>query len=150
MNTAIAVKPLEWREEPIPPAWESLASSVVGLYCIPHGGDRFYLKLRDNVVLGDYPTLAKAKAAAQADYESRILAALTPHGEEAAAPAPSTHVEGARYAHVGFQWRARASADDLWSPWRDGPCPALAPKGSETEERRVYALAATATEGSAE
>jgi hypothetical protein len=82
--------------------------------------------------------------------EAALSAALTPHGEDAAAPAPQHHVEGARYAHVGFQWRARASADDLWSPWRDGPCPALAPKGSETEERRVYALAATATEGSAE
>lgn len=89
MTTAIAVKPLEWREEPIPPAWESLASSVVGLYCIPHGGNRFYLKLRDKVVLGDYPTLAKAKAAAQADYERRIRSALTPHGEGAAAATPA-------------------------------------------------------------
>lgn len=60
-------------------------------------------------------------------------------------PAPVSNVEGARYIPVGFQWRGRASADDLWSPWRDGPCPALAPKGSETEERRVYALI---TEGS--
>lgn len=61
------------------------------------------------------------------------------------APAPSSHLEGGRYVHVGFQWRGRAEPTGLWSPWRDGPCPALAPKGSETEERRVYALI---TEGS--
>ena len=70
------VKALEWREEPIPPAWESLASTGVGVYCIPHGRDRFCLRFRDTIVLGDFPTLDEAKAAAQADYETRILSAL--------------------------------------------------------------------------
>lgn len=55
---------------------------------------------------------------------------------------PSPEGQAASYVHVGFQWRGRATANDLWSPWCDGPCPALAPKGSETEERRVFALAA--------
>lgn len=76
------VKALEWRDEPIPPAWESLASSCVGLYCIPHGGSRFILRFRDKEVLGDFSTLAKAKAAAQADYERRIRSALVPHDEQ--------------------------------------------------------------------
>lgn len=72
----VSVKPLEWREMPVPPAGESLASSTVGLYCIPHSGDRFYLRFRDKRVLGDFSTLAKAKAAAQQDYETRIRSAL--------------------------------------------------------------------------
>jgi hypothetical protein len=72
----VEVKKLEWREEPVPPAGESLASTGVGLYCIPHGGGRFYLRFRDTHVLGDFSTLAKAKAAAQSDYETRIRSAL--------------------------------------------------------------------------
>ena len=74
---SVAVKALEWRDEPITPSGETLASSVVGLYCIPHSGDRFYLRFRDAVTLGDYSTLDKAKAAAQADYENRIRSALS-------------------------------------------------------------------------
>lgn len=58
-------------------------------------------------------------------------------------PAPQTQEAAPRYVPIGFQWRGRLSADDLWSPWRDGPCPAVIPKGSEAEERRVYVLAAT-------
>lgn len=65
-------------------------------------------------------------------------------------PPPETNVAGPRYAHVGYQWRARASRHDLWSPWRDGPCPALAPKGTETEERRVFALATTERDAGAQ
>lgn len=72
----VAVKPLRWREEPVPPSGESLAPSVVGLYCIPHGGDRFYLRFRDSSTLGDFGTLERAKAAAQADYERRIMSCL--------------------------------------------------------------------------
>lgn len=66
----------------------------------------------------------------------------------AATPSPQAEEAAPRYVPIGFQWRGRLSADDLWSPWRDGPCPALIPKGSEAEERRVYVLAAT--EGSAD
>lgn len=63
-------------------------------------------------------------------------------------PSPLPHVTADRYVHVGYQWRARATVIDPWSPWRDGPCPTLVPKGSDTEERRLFALAATAAEGS--
>lgn len=82
--TSVAVKALEWRDEPIPPSGETLASSVVGLYCIPHSGDRFYLRFRDATTLGDYSTLDKAKAAAQADYEARILSALSAQVQDVA------------------------------------------------------------------
>ncbi|MER8967690.1 hypothetical protein NKI25_18545 [Mesorhizobium sp. M0808] len=80
---AVAVKGLEWREEPIPPAWECLASTGVGLYCIPLGRDVFELRFRDQCTLGEFDTLEAAKAAAQADFESRIRAALV-----ATPPAP--------------------------------------------------------------
>ena len=80
----VTVKALEWRDEPIPPSGETLASSVVGLYCIPHSGDRFYLRFRDAVTLGDYSTLDKAKAAAQADYENRIRSAISAQVQDVA------------------------------------------------------------------
>lgn len=71
------VKPLEWSDYlPIPPTGEYHARSSVGLYCISHGVGCFALTLRDSTHLGVFPTLAAAKAAAQADFEARILAAL--------------------------------------------------------------------------
>lgn len=81
---AVAVKALQWRDEPVPPSGETLAPSVVGLYCIPHSGDRFYLRFRDAITLGDYSTLDKAKAAAQADYEARVLSALSAQVQDVA------------------------------------------------------------------
>lgn len=75
---AVPVKDLEWREEPIPPAWECLASTGVGLYCIPLGRNLFALRFRDKDTLGEFDTLEAAKAAAQADYEARIRSALAP------------------------------------------------------------------------
>lgn len=81
---AVAVKALEWRDEPVPPSGETLAPSVAGLYCIPHSGDRFYLRFRDAITLGDYSTLDKAKAAAQADYETRIRSALSAQVQDVA------------------------------------------------------------------
>lgn len=51
------------------------------------------------------------------------------------------------FVHVGYQWRGRPSTQDLWSMWRDGPCPAIVPKGSETEERRIFAMAEEPTHG---
>lgn len=89
---AVSVKPLEWRNEPIPPSGETLALSCVGLYCIPHSGDRFYLKFRDTKTIGDYSTLDKAKAAAQADYETRVLSALNTSSEPVNETPKSEHV----------------------------------------------------------
>ena len=72
----VGVKPLEWREAPVPPSGECLASSPVGLYCIPLGRGQFVLRYRDRHTLGQFATLEDAKAAAQADYEQRIRSAL--------------------------------------------------------------------------
>lgn len=73
------VKALDWTEQAIPPAGECLAYSPVGLYCIPLGGRAFCVRFRDKGEGdGPYPTLDAAKAAAQADYERRILSALEP------------------------------------------------------------------------
>lgn len=81
----VAVKALEWREAAVPPAGEVLAGSPAGLYCIQLGwGNRFPLRFRDSVTLGEFKTLEEAQAAAQADYETRIRAALT------AAPSPAS------------------------------------------------------------
>ncbi|RWH50267.1 MAG: hypothetical protein EOR25_15590 [Mesorhizobium sp.] len=75
---AVQIKRLEWREEPIPPAWECLASTGVGLYCIPLGRNLFELRFRDKDTLGVFDTLEAAKAAAQADHEARIRSAIDP------------------------------------------------------------------------
>lgn len=73
------VKALVWREEPVPPCGEWLASTAVGLYCIPlERLEGFGLRFRDREVLGNFHTLDEAKAAAQADYERRIKSALSP------------------------------------------------------------------------
>ncbi len=74
----VSVKPLEWRDVPVPPSGETLASSPVGLYCIPHSGDRFYLRFRDEVTLGDYSTLDRAKAAAQSHFDDAIRSCILP------------------------------------------------------------------------
>jgi hypothetical protein len=75
---AVAVKPLEWRYAPVPPCGEWLAPSAVGLYCVPLGRAGYTLRFRDREEVGDFHTLDEAKAAAQADYETRIRSALLP------------------------------------------------------------------------
>lgn len=73
----VRVKALEWTDyKPVPPTGEYHALSCVGLYCISHGVGCFALTLRDSIHLGVFATLEAAKAAAQADYEARILSAL--------------------------------------------------------------------------
>jgi hypothetical protein len=74
----VGVKPLEWRQEPIPPMGEWLASSPVGLYCILISSDKFRLRFRDQATIGTFDTLEEAKAAAQADYDAAIRSTLTP------------------------------------------------------------------------
>ena len=98
MTTAIAVKPLEWNDDDLP-----AAKCVFGHYVIHPRYKHAELLLGygnstctslGRVELDKAATVDEIKAAAQADYDSRILSALTPHGEEAAAPAPQHHVTG--------------------------------------------------------
>lgn len=95
---AVAIKPLEWREEPVPPTGEALAYSSVGLYCIPLGSARLPLKFRDKVILGVFDTLEAAKATAQQDYETRIKSAIV----EVPVAIPANLVE--RCAEI-FEWK---------------------------------------------
>ena len=125
-----AVKALEWRDEPIPPSGETLASSVVGLYCIPHSGDRFYLRFRDIMTLGDYSTLDKAKSAAQSDYEARIRSALSAQVQDVAgwqsietAPRDGTRVIGADQLYVigDIYWQRDENETETGKPgWING------------------------------
>lgn len=125
----VKVEELKWRELPIPPSGESLASSSVGLYCIPHGGDRFYLKFRDTAVLGDFSTLGKAKAAAQQDYKTRILSALVNAQADAAvverwqpidtAPRDGTPVDLWGVNHLHPRKTGRRATDVTWGRVRD-------------------------------
>lgn len=83
----MGVKPLEWTSAAL--AWA--ANTSIGGYKLYDGGgnwadDRFTLHFA-GLHLKSYPRLEAAKAAAQADYESRILAALTPQ------PAPALRGE---------------------------------------------------------
>lgn len=79
----VRVKALVWRNEPIPPSGEWLASTVCGLYSIPLGGVGFELRFRDKETFGIFGTLDDAKAAAQQDYATRILSAIEPGVEPA-------------------------------------------------------------------
>lgn len=81
----VEVKPLEWRE-----SGDWTAVLLADLYRIEDQGrnwptDRYWLDFNEHR-LGKFDTLDEAKAAAQADYEKRILSALTtppPQGEVA-------------------------------------------------------------------
>jgi hypothetical protein len=74
-NEAVAVKALEWDELS---RVLSEAASVCGVYRVKFDGTMFILFLYGSGVLGEYPTRDEAKAAAQADLETRIRSALEP------------------------------------------------------------------------
>lgn len=75
------VKPLVWRVDDSRTAYAQ-TSYFVDRYCIEHrlhGDDQFDLWVGPDAVRATrFPTLETAKAAAQADYEARILAAIDP------------------------------------------------------------------------
>lgn len=126
---SVKVKPLEWKDAPVPPSGECLASSVVGLYCIPHGSGIFHLRFRDSIALGDFSTLDAAKAAAQADYEARIMAAIEPAPDLAsenerlrAALTPSGNTKAAYIGEFSFTIEDRDEDGEEWPreitvPW---------------------------------
>ncbi len=69
----VVVRPLKWRDYDSGDAW---ADSGVGLvYCATKGGAWM---LRNGAPVDAGADVSAAKAAAQADYEARILSALTP------------------------------------------------------------------------
>jgi hypothetical protein len=77
---AVTVKPLEWVETAY--GGMSCAETIVDTYCVwTHSeadGGRWFWRLTGGAGYGHARTEAEAKAAAQADYEARILSALQP------------------------------------------------------------------------
>lgn len=81
---AATVKPLVWEGD----NWKSRirAKTSIGDYVLwwGYGGEKHSLRYRDEA-LTEYTTLEAAKAAAQADYDARILSALTSKDDAVAA-----------------------------------------------------------------
>lgn len=77
---AVKVKPLEWdRESPTewkPETWK--AQSLVDEYDIQREKDGTFSGFAPNAGTNIFSSLEAAKAAAQADYEARIMSSLTP------------------------------------------------------------------------
>jgi hypothetical protein len=104
---ANTVKALEWRGS----ADEPYASGLVGSYKVSWSNyaNAFLLTVDGCVRRDTFPTAEAAQAAAQADYERRILSALTASPSPAGAPAPATEAPGLLDWTVenvnGKQWR---------------------------------------------
>lgn len=80
---AVRVKALEWSEGP----FLFVAETTIGSYYLEDqgrnwAGDRYWLTSGLIKVALKFPTLEAAKAAAQADYEARVLSAIEPGGVE--------------------------------------------------------------------
>jgi hypothetical protein len=71
-GAGVRVKPLVWSEEDDALIW------VAGDYRIAHNGWGFRVWRSAKIVADLCPAIEAAKAAAQADYEARIMAALEP------------------------------------------------------------------------
>jgi len=105
---AVTVKPLEWEEQSIGYwfAKDPLGGKLDYYRAHPHrdgGGWRAYLRDFDTGIVADEST---ARAAAQADYERRILSAIQ------ATPAPDTRADALREALSGL-YSALDSCVDL-------------------------------------
>lgn len=112
----VRVKGLGWStKNPIRDNGDIRAHSAVGLYEIGKVGGRVLVMLRlikkgdaEDIDVGSFDTFDGAKAAAQADYESRILSALEPSGIPGELPALSASAE-----QVGFAAEAQFLIDRL-------------------------------------
>lgn len=84
---AVAVKPLEWHDKSIPIMRYFAECDEDGKWRYSVSGAKMagpYALKRYSVHCGEYPTIEAAKAAAQADYERRILSALEPAADHIA------------------------------------------------------------------
>lgn len=101
--------------------WQSNASNEIWHY-VERPGKQFLLRWNDVW----FDTLEEAQAAAQADFEQRILSALQPSSEPATADKPET-----------FQHRIYYEDTKEWSDWAPGQRPPF-PLGNPVETRALY------------
>lgn len=108
------VKPLEWRENPL---MNWVSQSIVGQYFVfkDAGDSTWIMAVPDVVASGEFETAVLAKAAAQADFETRILSALAsvpaPSGEPVALEAAIRRiVEDAMNSAIPEPWEVSAHA----------------------------------------
>lgn len=93
------IKPLEWTQADVDTSYY-FAQSSIGNYSITDfpivGDDKLTVRLLGTSQYGTwFANLQEAKAAAQADYETRILSTLqSPDKERVETPAPAEHVTG--------------------------------------------------------
>lgn len=85
-SPSVAVKPLDWSPRNDQPQYEVCADTPFGRYKISNKGEYGFgwMQPRQTVWSGFLPTLEKAKAAAQADYEARIRSALSAQVQDVA------------------------------------------------------------------
>lgn len=106
---SMKVKPLVWSHRNDQPAYEVCADCPFGRYAIAPAGDHGYgwKQPRQNVWSDFLPTCDEAKAAAQSDYETRILSALAPQAGDNAEIKPSidTMREAARDLVIKMGWK---------------------------------------------
>jgi hypothetical protein len=93
VGVGATVKPLEW--EDLGPRWE--ANCLLGRYVVADVGGYVHLRLNTPLLINvgeawNHATIEAAKAAAQADFEARILSSLAP-------------VEAVATEPVAWRWR---------------------------------------------
>jgi Lar family restriction alleviation protein len=108
----VAVKALEWKLVKGYVGLAHKAESLVGPYLAQKHGAYF-----DNELIATNNTLSEAKAAAQADYETRIRSALVAHPGETAEPVAVERIEMVDYS-TGFQ----QPSEPMWRVEIDGYC----------------------------
>jgi hypothetical protein len=92
---AVSVKGLEWRANPL---MNWVAPSIVGQYFVfkDAGDSTWAMAVPDAVAAGEFKTADLAKAAAQADFNARILSSIIPATKGGEQPSPPHH-QGMEY-----------------------------------------------------
>lgn len=131
MAGRVKVRPLMWQTSGLKS--DRAACYAYGLhgygYEIFHDGAWFSLRGPDGRLGGALPSPDAAKAAAQADYEARIIAALQPDTERAE---PVAHVTSVTYGTHGNKYHVSWRCDvKLGQPLYTTPQPAPAPQARE-------------------
>ncbi len=119
----VLVKGLVWEETAVVPDYWRARIDGLGAYEIPRWGEGQFalarLDVRGGSIIGRFPTLAAAQAAAEADYRARIAAALNLDLVAQLVEALEA-IENNR-AKVVRVHDARAIATNALTPFREAP-----------------------------